>query len=135
MSVHRTIRRADSLLPGTPAPKAKNDRRWQAILRVGAYVESNPDEVWQFVRRWGTHKQTDLRNAIACCLLEHLLEYHFDLILPRVKEASKRNKLFADTCTRCWKFGQARFAGNSRKFDRLQAWCRKRAQGATRTSA
>ena len=134
MSVNRAIRRADSLLPGTPAPKNKNDRRWQAIMRVGNYIETNPDEVWQFVRRWGTHKQTDLRDAIACCLLEHLLQYHFDLILPRVEQTAKASKLFADTFTRCWKFGQSESQENSKKFDRLQAWCRTRTRRTARTT-
>lgn len=124
MSVHRAINRAESLLPGTPTAESQIDRRWQAIIRVGDYVESNPEEVWQFVRRWGTHKQEDLRNAIACCLLEHLLEYHFAMILPRVKQTAEESKLFADTFSRCWKFGQAQAPVNSRNFDRLQKWCR-----------
>jgi hypothetical protein len=133
MSICRAIDRADSLLPGTPAPEGKRDRRWQAIIRVGEYIESSPEEVWQFARRWGTHRQQDLRDAIACCLLEHLLEYHFDLIFPRVKQAAVESKLFADTFTACWKFGQSEIPKNSRKFDRLQAWCVKRQQPVKRT--
>jgi hypothetical protein len=132
MSVRRAVERANSLLPGTPAADGKKDRRWQAIIRVGEYVESEPEAVWQFVRRWGTHKQKNLRDAIACCLLEHLLEYHFDLIFPRVKQAAEESKLFGDTFTCCWKFGQSEIPKNSKKFDRLQAWCLKQWQPVKR---
>lgn len=125
MSASHAIERANSLLPGTTDGKVE-DQRWQLICRVGDYVESDPEEVWQFVRRWGTHRLADVRSAIACCILEHLLEYHFDLILPRVKEAASRNKLFADTFLRCWKFGQSETPENSVRFDRLRVWCQKR---------
>lgn len=125
MSVRRAIQQAELLLPGTQAPEGKPDRRWQAIIRVGEYVESNPEEVWQFVRRWGVHRQVDLRQAIAGCLLEHLLEHHFSLICPRVENAIRQSKRFADTFTRCWKFGQAELPENAMEFDRLQTLCRK----------
>jgi len=131
MSVRRAIEGANSLLPGPPDVRGKGGR-WQLIIRVSDYVESNPEEVWQFVRKWGTHRLADVRSAIACCILEHLLEYHFDLVLPRVKEVAGQNKLFADTFLRCGKFGQAESRENSRRFDELQAWCRKRIRRARR---
>lgn len=127
MSVSEAIKHADSLLPGTPASDGQEDPRWQAIFKVGDYVETSPDSVWQFVCRWGNHPLEDLRGAIACCILEHLLEYHFQLIFPRVEEAVKEDTLFADTFTRCWKFGQSETTPNSEEFDRLQAWCENRA--------
>ena len=126
MSVAKSIERANRLLPGTPAPDGKRDRRWQAIIRVSDWIESDPEPVWQFARRWGSHPQDDWRIAIASCLLEHLLEHHFALIYPRVKEACKEDLLFADTFTRCWKFGQALVVPHSEQFNRLQARCRAR---------
>jgi hypothetical protein len=33
------------------------------------------------VLKWGSHEDEDVRAAIATCLLEHLLEYHFKLLL------------------------------------------------------
>jgi hypothetical protein len=134
MSVRPAINRANAVWAGTPAASGKHDRRrWKAVILVGEYIESDPEEVWQFVRRRGSHRQKDLRDAIACCLLEHLLEYHFELIFPRVEEATKKSKLFADTFTRCWKFGQTKVPKNSRKFDRLLAWCLKRQEPVKRT--
>ncbi len=39
--LNAAIEKANSLLPGTPAPDGE-DPRWQAILEVGHYIESNP---------------------------------------------------------------------------------------------
>ena len=63
MSVSETIASANSFLPGNPVP-AGEDRRWQAIVEVGDYIETEPEEVWRFVRRWGSHPQEDLRDAL-----------------------------------------------------------------------
>lgn len=65
----------------------------------------------------------DVRDAIACCLLEHLLEYHFVQVFPWVEAAAKEDPLFADTFRRCFKFGQAEISRHSEQFDQLQAWC------------
>jgi hypothetical protein len=118
-SVTEAINHADSLLPGLPAPEGQEDARWQAIIRVGDYIESEPEAVWEFVLRWGTCQEEDVRDAIACCLLEHLLEHHFDLLFPRLERAVEDHPLFADTLGRCWKFGQAQDLGNSARLDVL----------------
>ena len=107
MSIEDAIREAESLLPGAPTPDDEEDPRWQAIIAVGNYVETNPNKVWEFVVRWGRNRQEDVRAAIATCLLEHLLEYHFKNIFPLVEAETKKNKLFADTFGTCSKFGQA----------------------------
>jgi hypothetical protein len=86
-------------------------------------IESDPQAIWPFVARWGSHPQADLRAAIATCLLEHLLEYHFKMIFPRVRRIAKAKELFADTFARCAKFGQSELRANSEKFDKLKTWC------------
>lgn len=126
MSVTEAIQRANALLPGEPAPEGREDPRWQAIIEVGKYIETSPDAVWQFARRWASHPQEDLRDAIACCLLEHLLEHHFPLILPRIEQAIVEDRLFADTFCRCRKFGLTETREHSEAFDRLQAQCKER---------
>ena len=119
MDVHEAIRRADRALPGCPGPGGKEDPRWQAIIAVGNHVETNPVEVWRFVERWGCHENDDLRMAVATCVLEHLLEHHFDSVFPQVEELAKSDPLFAETVSWCWKFGQARERANADRFDRL----------------
>src|SRR5436190_5294957 len=93
-AVRRAIARAETVLPGRPAPEGKRDPRWQAIIFVGEFIESQPEHVWEFAQRWGKHAQRDLRAAIATCLLEHLLEYHFDAFFPRVRGVALQSARF-----------------------------------------
>jgi hypothetical protein len=126
MSVWELIRDAEAILPGTPAPAGADDPRWQAIIAIGEYIETHPEDVWPFVARWGASTQADLRDAIATCLLEHLMEHHFELVFPRVEQLAKTDRMFADTLSRCWKFGQAELPENAKKIDALRAWCSSR---------
>jgi len=73
MTVHKAIKRAEAILPGVAAPDGETDPRWQRIVDIGQYIESDPESVWEFVSRWGQHHDEDLRMAVATCLLEHLL--------------------------------------------------------------
>src|SRR6267143_4887931 len=107
MSVQDAIERANAILPGHPAPEGQRDWRWQCIIDLGEYVESNPEEVWAFVAHWGGHRDEDLRSAIATCLLEHLLEHHFDTYLPEVEQAATADRLFASMVQVCCQFAQA----------------------------
>jgi hypothetical protein len=128
MDVHEAIQAADSLLPGEPAAEGL-DPRWQAIIEVGEYIESEPEAVWGFIRRWGGHPQEDLRNAVATCLLEHLLEHHFATYFPRVEELSMAEPLFGDAFLRCSQFGQAEEPDNARRFAALRKRLLKRWPG------
>jgi len=115
MGAIAAIRDADALLPGEPVANGQ-DPRWQAIIRIGEFIASEPEEVWGFIRRWGRHPQEDLRDAVATCLLEHLLEQHFAAYFPRVEEQALADPVFADTFGRCWQFGQALEPGNAERF-------------------
>jgi hypothetical protein len=87
---------------------ADNTCRWQALIVVGEYVLANPEVVWQVICEHGVSEDEDMRNGVATVLLEHLLEYHFDLYFPRLKERIEAGALLlADTLARCWAFGQA----------------------------
>ena len=125
MRIAEAIREADALLPGKPIDEGR-DPRWQAIIAVGEYIESEPEAIWAFIRRWGKHPQEDLRVAIATCLLEHLLEYHFADYFPRVEEFVRADPLFGDTFQTCSRFGQSTEPANSVKFDALKRWVRRR---------
>ena len=126
MTVQETLAAADKLLPGIPLPDGTEDPRWQAIIQVGMFVEHEPEVIWPFVLKWGSHEDDDVRTAIATCLLEHLLEYHFDLIFPRVEIATRSNAWFAKTTVQCWKFGKAKKPTRAARFDRLCSALRKR---------
>lgn len=119
-AVQRAIVRAERILPGTPAPKGKRDPRWQAIIRIGEFIETQPEPVWEFAHRWGKHAQSDLRMAVATCLLEHLLEHHFELLFPRVRRAAMKSPRFADAFCSCWRFGQAKSTTNAARMKRFE---------------
>lgn len=130
MDVQDAIRAADALLPGEPVDRG-TDPRWQAIMAVGDHLESEPEAVWSFIRRWGGHPQEDLRNAIATVLLEHLLEQHFEEYFPRVEELALAEPLWGDTFQRCWRMGQAEEPLNATRWEALEA----RLQGRRRSSS
>jgi hypothetical protein len=117
--VQDAIREADALLPGEPGAPDEPDPRWEAVMAVGEYIESEPEAVWEFLRRWGGHPQEDLRAAVATCLLEHLLEFHFAAYFPRVEELARADLLFGDMFQLCWQFGQAKEPGNAERFKAL----------------
>jgi hypothetical protein len=119
VGVAEAIREAETLLPGVPVEVGR-DARWQAIIAVGEYIESEPEAVWAFIRQWGGHPEEDLRDAIATCLLEHLLEHHFVDYFPRVEGLASTNPLFGDTFLRCWRFGQSAQPGNIERFEALE---------------
>ena len=85
-----------------------NDVRWQALIAVGMWVTTCPEEVWSVVLEHGESEDEDMRSGVATVLLEHLLEHHFDAYLPRLRERIDGGALLlADTLGRCWPFGQA----------------------------
>ena len=120
MTAQEATRKPRLFFPATPLPEGENDLRWQAIIAVAEFIESEPEAVWSFALRWGSSNDEDLRAAIAACVLEHLLEHHFDLLISRVEEAALGNQFFARTVTACWKFGQSEEPRRAARLDRLQ---------------
>jgi len=91
------IAAAERILPGRAAREGRRDPRWQAIIKVGEFNQRAPETVWKFIAKWGRHRDPDLRAAVATCLLEHLLEHHFEKYIDRVEELAIRDTNFADT--------------------------------------
>jgi hypothetical protein len=123
-NAEKAIAAAERILPGRPYSDGTRDKRWQAMIRIGDHIQSDPELIWPFVLQWGSYKDEDLRAAVATILLEHLLEhlleYHFDLIFPRVRTAAHSNSYFAKTFQLCAKFGQAEEKARAMRFDRLK---------------
>jgi hypothetical protein len=113
---------ADRTLRSTVSDSAigEVDPRWQAIIRVAEFVETNPDEVWNFISHWGCSDNTDLRTAVATCLLEHLLERHFEATFPKARTLAFQNRNFADTVGRVWSLGRAERPHNESLWRALQ---------------
>jgi Family of unknown function (DUF6869) len=107
---------------------SNEDRRWQAAIRLGEHVEAEPEAVWAVAARWGASADGDKRAAIATCVLEHLLEHHFELLFPRIERLASADPRFADTVSSCWRFGQSAEPANAKRLEDLQA--RLRSHGA-----
>jgi hypothetical protein len=114
------IRQAELVLPGSKAPDAVVNPRWQAIIAVADYVASEPEAVWKFVCRWAEYDDDDLKMALGTCLLEHLLEHHFETYFDRVEQACGQSQQFARVFATCWGFGDTKQPENAARFDRLK---------------
>jgi hypothetical protein len=121
MNVNEAIAQAEAILPGVAAPEDEKDPRWQAIIAVGEFIGDQPEAVWPFVERWGAYPDDDLQAAIGTCLMEHLLEYHFDLVFPRMERLARSNPDFAHVVDWCWTFGEAERPENAARLQELKA--------------
>ncbi len=95
--------------------------RWDAAIAAGELIAVRPLVVWSIVKKYGSIDDPDLRTAVATCILEHLLEHHFDDFFPLLKtEIESGNHLLGETFSECWKFGQSELPQNSIQWDELQ---------------
>ena len=117
--ISQAIKKAELLLPGGPFQKNGTDPSDRLMAEMNGLIEENPREAWWFIKKWGSHSDEEIRTRVACFLLEHLLEYHFDRYFPLVRETCRKNELFASTFKMCWKFGQTNQPENSKAFDEL----------------
>jgi hypothetical protein len=92
MTVFDAIAEAESLLHLTPVKKGK-DPRWQAIIKIGGFIESEPEVIWAFIYEARQTNDEDLQAALACCLLEDLIEAHPEYKL-RAQDLASRDKDF-----------------------------------------
>lgn len=102
-TVELAIEAAEALLPGTAAPDdAAEDPRWQALIEISRFIASDPAPIWAFIQRWGSTPDEDLSDAIATCLLEHLLERYFEVYFPLAEAHVRAYPRFARTVWMCW---------------------------------
>ncbi len=88
------------------------DVRWRALTLLGDYTDpcglQAPQKLWPVVERLGASRSAGLRSGVACCVLEHLLEHHFDEYYPRVREKIEAgDRKMLEMLATCHPFGQA----------------------------
>ena len=94
--------------------------RWAAAAAATEYVYAEPDKIWPLVVRFGSSDELDVRQAIASCVLEHILEHHFETFFPRLEgEIRGGNGNLRDTLKLSWKLGHSESAANSARWDAL----------------
>jgi hypothetical protein len=93
---------------------------WSAAVAAGELVQREPKQVWQLIMQYGVSSNEDVRAAVATCMLEHLLEHHFDEYFPLLEtEILGGNRALGETFRICWKFGEAETPGNSERWNKL----------------
>ena len=94
--------------------------RWQAAIALGDFAVSDPERIWSLVVKHGSRGHADVRMAIATCVLEHILEHHFDAFFPRLSVTARSSRWFHDTFSACWPMGQAQLPRNASRWRRLK---------------
>ncbi len=101
---------------------ARGERtRWRAAIALGEFTTFEPESIWPLVLKHGSRRHADARMAIATCVLEHILEHHFDTFFPRVADAARSSHWFADTARSCWLMGESELPRNARRWRRLMS--------------
>src|SRR5262245_53048934 len=100
MNAATTIADAKKVL-SLRAVEEGNDPRWQAIIAVGDFIESDPELVWQFILDTADTSDQDLQSALATCLLEHLIEEHPEYKKLASDYASKDTRI-SGILSMCW---------------------------------
>lgn len=130
-TVQDAVRVAQAVLPGIRQPDSRaRDPRWAAVEFVAEFVESEPETVWAFAARWGSHRSADLRAAVGVILLEDLVVAHFDLVFPRLEARVRENERFADALTMIYPSGLD--PRRTRKLERLLRQAERRAAAMRR---
>ena len=84
-------------------------RRRESGMILRAFVNDEPDFVWETLLRHAPGADEDLRCVLAICLLEPLLNAHFERIVARL-EAALQGPCddLARILALCWPTGQSR---------------------------
>jgi hypothetical protein len=120
MTIDEAIDQADRVLQRIASNRSEIDAQWKAVINLIDFIVTDPDRIWTFISKWGRSDHEYQRSAIATCLLERLLERHFDRFFNAVKIAVKSDERFAHTFARCSKFGQSKLGVNAVHFDALR---------------
>ena len=89
---------------------------------LGDYAGTHPKKLWLLVAKWGTVRNYDIRRGIACCVLEHILEHHFDPYFDQsLAHIQHGNRRFAYTLAYCWKLGEAELPVNATRFNAFKS--------------
>lgn len=99
---------------------SRNERtRWKAAIALSHVAASDPEIAWPLVIRHGSRRHADVRMAIGVCVLEDILETHFDAFFPRVAATARSNRWFRDSFSSCRPCGLARSPRNIKLWRRL----------------
>lgn len=101
---------------------ASGDRvkRRKAAVDLAEHAENFPELVWPLVVKYGSSKDGNLRVAIATCVLDRVLQFHFDEYFPKAEElVLEGNPEFREALNCCWKYGLSEDELNASRWEKL----------------
>jgi hypothetical protein len=78
-------------------PDRSEHVRWGAFSILGEYAQTHPKQLWPLVIKWGSVPSKDIRDGVACCILEHIFEYHFGEFFAKAMQHASQEPRFAYT--------------------------------------
>lgn len=100
MSISAAIERVKATLHYPPVDEGR-DPRWQAIIDLSEYLDSEPEAIWKFLEEFHDTQDEDLRAALATCVLEHLIEDHPEY-RARAEHLAVKSPEFRQMLEQCW---------------------------------
>ncbi len=100
MNVDAAIDRVRATL-ACPFAERDEDPRWQAVIDLGEYLQSEPERIWSFIEELHEPQDEDLRSALATCLLEHLTE-EYPTYRAKAEHLAARSPEFRQMLEMCW---------------------------------
>jgi len=102
----------------TLARSALHDRdsnvRWQAAILMGEFIPLYPAAIWRVVLHYGKSRSQDVRDMIACVLLEHVVQQHPDVYYPLWEKLKvDPHKQLRETANIAWDFTKPRWKENN----------------------
>jgi len=94
---------------------------WLAATVLSYFVEKYPAQLLRIIRSVAQDSSDDQRTALAKCILEHLMENHFDDVINMVSQETDAELRYAlvDILARCWPFGEAEKKSNWERVESL----------------
>jgi hypothetical protein len=94
---------------------------WSACVVLSYFVDQHPLQLFSIIQSVAEVASDDQRTALAKCLLEHLMESHFDFVIDSITIEPNPSQRFAlaDILSRCWPYGEAENHSNWKKVETL----------------
>lgn len=99
---------------------SESEKRWKIAVELTDLAMSDPEALWPLIVKYGSSEDEDVRDQIATCALEHLMEGHFCKFIERIEALCRIPNLnFLDTLKRCWVLGEAEKPENTKRLEKI----------------
>jgi len=91
------------------ASDAREAIRGKALGDLSSLVDSWPHKLWPVAVRLAHNADAEVAELVPALILEHILESHFDLYYPHIRDAIETgDRRMVEMLDGCWRVGQAR---------------------------